>query len=425
LTESSSQLQIDNDQPHLELQANEDDEDSQLMIVEAKADIKNGDVDSIAVTTTPSPTVAASTEPVFVAVPAPPAVVVKAPRPPKLTKAERERLYKLPSAPHLIVHPSAKAKGGKFDCQLVSLSHMLDYRKDDNKECSFEVFLFAECFNEMLIRDQGFNIYKHLLTLRDEPPQQLNKRKLSSANENGNAAAPANKDELPESSESKKLKSVDSPKAAEASGAESAAPTTPADSESTEKTVVVAAAAATPAPVKPKPKTIHPDILLAFTYMDTHRSGFIHEKDLEDFLLLIGLNLTRSKVRALTKKLSIRDSLISYRSLTDAYTTAVSLATNVFYKLPADETFLKTLISFDAYMKRLTESGDSIEDVHANGLFVEIDGQAIDVMKAMSKLEISEANLIKLDVKLKESLDEIGNVNFFLLAFHEIPQNFV
>ena len=64
-------------------------------------------------------------------------------------------MYKLPQIPQLIVHPSKTAKSGKFECQLLSLSHLLDYRKDDNKESAFEVSLFAEYFNEMLITLQA------------------------------------------------------------------------------------------------------------------------------------------------------------------------------------------------------------------------------------------------------------------------------
>ncbi len=108
----------------------------------------------------------------------------------KLAKADRERFYKLPLSSHLIVHPSKTAKGGKFECQLVSLSHLLDYRREDNKESTFEVSLFAEYFNEMLMRDFGFLIYKHILGIRTEKDKELltnslasnNKRKLSVSN---------------------------------------------------------------------------------------------------------------------------------------------------------------------------------------------------------------------------------------------------
>lgn len=50
-----------------------------------------------------------------------------------------ERKYTLPETPHIIVHPSATAKSGRFDCTVMSLSILLDYRPEDNKEHSFEV----------------------------------------------------------------------------------------------------------------------------------------------------------------------------------------------------------------------------------------------------------------------------------------------
>ncbi|KAH7983415.1 hypothetical protein HPB52_011768 [Rhipicephalus sanguineus] len=61
----------------------------------------------------------------------------------------------------------------------MSLSLLLDYRQEDNKEHSFEVSLFAELFNEMLIRDFGFNIYRALL----EAPEQKEEKKKDGGKE--------------------------------------------------------------------------------------------------------------------------------------------------------------------------------------------------------------------------------------------------
>ena len=54
-------------------------------------------------------------------------------------KTSRERKYQVPQNPAILVHPSPTAKGGKFDCTVTSLSVLLDYRLEDNKEHSFEV----------------------------------------------------------------------------------------------------------------------------------------------------------------------------------------------------------------------------------------------------------------------------------------------
>jgi len=39
----------------------------------------------------------------------------------------------LPDSSHIIVHPSRMAKSGKFDCTVMSLSVLLDYRPEDTK----------------------------------------------------------------------------------------------------------------------------------------------------------------------------------------------------------------------------------------------------------------------------------------------------
>lgn len=54
----------------------------------------------------------------------------------------------------------------------MSLSLLLDYRPEDTKEHSFEVSLFAELFNEMLMRDFGFNVYKALCELPEKPKEK-------------------------------------------------------------------------------------------------------------------------------------------------------------------------------------------------------------------------------------------------------------
>lgn len=104
------------------------------------------------------------------------------PEPVKLTEKERqllEKRYSLPEQPHIIVHPSRTAKSGKFDCAVMSLSVLLDYRPEDSKEHSFEVSLFAELFNEMLTRDFGFNIYKALHMLPAKKDEEKKEKEVT------------------------------------------------------------------------------------------------------------------------------------------------------------------------------------------------------------------------------------------------------
>lgn len=57
-------------------------------------------------------------------------------------KAQLIRRYTLPTSAQIVVHPNKNAKGGKFDCAVMSLSVLLDYHPDDTKERFFEVRLF-------------------------------------------------------------------------------------------------------------------------------------------------------------------------------------------------------------------------------------------------------------------------------------------
>merc|ERR1712079_361615 len=95
-----------------------------------------------------------------------------------LDDRQKEKLasaYKTPTNPCIFVHPDSKAKSGKFDCRVESLSVLLDYRTDDNKEGMFEVSLFAELFNEMMTRDSAFTLYKALANAKEKPKEKEKK----------------------------------------------------------------------------------------------------------------------------------------------------------------------------------------------------------------------------------------------------------
>ena len=57
-------------------------------------------------------------------------------------KAQLIRRHTLPDEPHIIVHPNRKAKAGKFDCSVMSLSALLDHHPEVTKERFFEVIIF-------------------------------------------------------------------------------------------------------------------------------------------------------------------------------------------------------------------------------------------------------------------------------------------
>ncbi|CAF0812086.1 unnamed protein product [Didymodactylos carnosus] len=79
----------------------------------------------------------------------------------KLRK-EIETNYQLPPQRSILIHPTT-AKGDKFDCRVVSLHYLLNYANHDTiKEKCFELYLFSECFSEMLMRDHSYKIYRSL-----------------------------------------------------------------------------------------------------------------------------------------------------------------------------------------------------------------------------------------------------------------------
>eukprot|EP00061_Rhincodon_typus_P018451 g47623.t1 len=129
----------------------------------------------------------------------------------EVERQRRERRYILPDEPSIIVHPNWTAKGGKFDCSVMSLSVLLDYRLEDNKEHSFEVSLFAELFNEMLQRDFGYRIYKALVTVpeKDDKKEKDKKDRKEEKKESEKREKKEEKDEESIEPKTKRRKSGD------------------------------------------------------------------------------------------------------------------------------------------------------------------------------------------------------------------------
>lgn len=67
---------------------------------------------------------------------------------------------------------------------------------------------------------------------------------------------------------------------------------------------------------KTKLYTYDPYLLLSFVYFDQTHCGYIFDKDIEELIYTLGLNLSRAQVRKLVQKVVTRDSL-HYRKLTD------------------------------------------------------------------------------------------------------------
>ncbi|CAN7993366.1 unnamed protein product [Ixodes hexagonus] len=232
-----------------------------------------------------------------------------APPPPPLPTGKPLTLDDLPERPTILVYPSRTAKSGRFDCSVMSLSVLLDYRQEDNKEHSFEVSLFAELFNEMLIRDCGFNIYRALLEAPEAKEEK--KRDKESAKDSADKKGDRRDDRKADRRVEKRERKEGEKKADEEdSDGDSEASDADAESEEAKERRQRKEA-------KQQNKTVNKHLLLSFTYFDQNQCGYLLDKDLEDIFYIIGLKLSRGQVRRLLQKVSKRE-MVRYRSLTDA-----------------------------------------------------------------------------------------------------------
>lgn len=222
-------------------------------------------------------------------------------------KQQLEKKYTLPEEQHIIVHPSKVAKSGKFDCTVMSLSLLLDYRPEDSKEHSFEVSLFAELFNEMLMRDFGFNIYKSIHAQPEKVEEKKDDRKKKDDKDDKKSdKSDKNSDKSDQKSDKKdddnteEMEDNDDKKDKDKSRKSSER-----DKDKDRKK-------------EKRIKLITKDkhLLLSFVYFDTTHCGYIFEKDIEELIYTLGLSLSRAQVRKLVAKVITRDSL-HYRKLTD------------------------------------------------------------------------------------------------------------
>ncbi|KAJ4444202.1 hypothetical protein ANN_05992, partial [Periplaneta americana] len=323
----------------------------------------------------------------------------------------REKRYALPESPHIVVHPSRTAKSGKFDCTVMSLSLLLDYRPEDTKEHSFEVSLFAELFNEMLMRDFGFRIYRALndaperakedekifitimskrgnsttVTLprkkacaiqsvlqesivhmynelkkedneegimrtetaiitriakllgdrKKERDKKEDKEKKDRKDDKRDDKKNGRKDDKDDKREDKdkrdesKSKTDDKEKEKEKNEDKEEEEEEEEDDEEDEDSKDSKKEKEKDEKDRKRDKdkdkkkkervklyTEDPHLLLAFVYFDQSHCGYIFDKDIEELLYTLGLNLSRAQVRKLVQKVVTRDSL-HYRKLTD------------------------------------------------------------------------------------------------------------
>nr|CAH7723590.1 unnamed protein product [Callosobruchus chinensis] len=323
----------------------------------------------------------------------------------KLDERERallEKRYALPDQQHIIVHPSKTAKSGKFDCTVMSLSLLLDYRQEDSKEHSFEVSLFAELFNEMLIRDFGFNIYKALTVLPDKPKEDKDKKddkkekddkkdkdekkdekKEDKKDDDRKRDAEKKKSsdgkDKPETKDDKKDSKKDDQENSDDNDEDNEDRDKKRDKDKDKDK-------------KKRVKLVTKDkqLLLSFIYFDQSHCGYIFDKDIEELLYTLGVQLSRAQVKKLVSKVVTRDSL-HYRKLTDRPKDeeAVTMVTEVnLRELAVGNKGLLPVFKDNESSK--TKSNVKQEEKDEEGRFVMFNGSLVDVGKLLAQLERSE-----------------------------------
>jgi len=259
------------------------------------------------------------------------------------TKDKIKSSHKTSSTPCIFVHPNTEVKSGKFDCRVESLSVLLDYRHDDNKEGTFEVSLFAELFNEMMMRDHAFNVYKAIMEAK-APEKKVKEKKDGDKDDDKDKE----KDKQEKETEDKKM------------------------------------------------ITYNKDLLLSCSYFDLSHCGYFEAKDLEDIFVSLELALSRAEVKKLSLKLAQgHKETVNYRSLVD-----IEQGTQPPQESEADSKKLsagfrqflpgRLAAASGGVSDSASGSGDNETCTPQTNKLVKFRGSVIDLEKLMQKLEKAE-----------------------------------
>lgn len=261
-----------------------------------------------------------------------------------------EKRYRLPEQPQILCHPVPQRSLEKFSCEVMSLSILLDYRPEDTKKHCFEVSFFAELFNEMLMRDFGFNIYKMLSVMPDietvleeskdkqdggqqkgddgEPNAKRSRNDPSDLNENsrhskkGDSGKRAEVDRKSESKDKDKNRDRDRDRERDRGKERDrererdrdrgnrdkrlSRPKDETDEDNTSMRSVDSKRRETK-----KMVVVDPDLLLSFVYFDQDHCGYIFSNHLEDLFHSLGLMLSRADTKRIITRVGARS--LNYR----------------------------------------------------------------------------------------------------------------
>ncbi|XP_008204944.1 cell division cycle and apoptosis regulator protein 1 isoform X2 [Nasonia vitripennis] len=351
-------------------------------------------------------------------------------------RAMLEKRYNLPEASHIIVHPSRTAKSGKFDCTVMSLSVLLDYRPEDTKEHSFEVSLFAELFNEMLMRDFGFRIYRALCNLPEKPKEkEEDKKKDKKDDKKKDDDRKSKKDDKRDDkkSDSKDKKDDKDAKSKDEKDKDKNDDEDDEDDDDSEDDDSLKDGKKDRDKDGKKKRvklyTFDPYLLLSFVYFDQTHCGYIFDKDIEELIYTLGLNLSRAQVRKLVQKVVTRDSL-HYRKLTDKTKDEDSKkddekADGASAKSENEEEILKSLALGNKKLlpvfvgsgpaskraRRENSSADQDEGESVPEGFIMFKGSLLDIEKLVSQLKRSENARVDTETRMMEIQRELSVVS--------------
>ncbi|GBN53568.1 Cell division cycle and apoptosis regulator protein 1 [Araneus ventricosus] len=274
----------------------------------------------------------------------------------------------------------------------MSLSLLLDYRQEDNKEHSFEVSLFAELFNEMMMRDFGFRIYRGLAEAPEIKDDEKDKKKGDKKEDKKDR-----KDEKDDNRRRDDSNEHDSEKDDDESEDDEY------DDDKREKK-------------KRRKKKLQmithdPNLLLSFVYFDQTHCGYLLDKDIEEILYTLGLMLSRAQVRKLVQKVCKRE-IFHYRKLTDRPVDGDKIFKTDLSKINVEELAAGNKKYIPSLKYVPADNGNS--DKKENGLnssLISYQGALVDVGKLMEQIERSEKARLNTDESVKELQIQLENVN--------------
>jgi len=336
------------------------------------------------------------------------------------SEKEQEKIksnYKTPSSPCFFIHPNQQVKSGKFDCRVESLSVLLDYRSDDNKEGTFELSHFAELFNEMMMRDSAFKILKSISNAPEKPkedPKKKEEEKKKKEEEKKKKEEEEKKMKEEQEKEEEELNEDEKREKAEKRKEEEAKKK---EEEKKKRDEEKKKKEEEEEEKKKNTVTMNKDLLLACSYFDLSHIGYFEAKDLEDIFLSLELDLSRAEVKKLSHKLIVgsRDH-VNYRALTDG--DKRESEKDVVAPVTSDR---ELAAGFKQYVPggATDASTDAVAATMETNKLVKFRGSVLDIEKLMEKMDKSERTRLASESRQAALQKELKSVTDQSEKFHE------